>query len=342
MARIVHRHRLPSLAPAPGLRSPARHRARLFLVLAGVVAAVELWPAVNAAWLGVTDVVGEFADGAADGIPQRGDRRPAGRRALGAPAGATGQPVAVEGCADRRGRPARALSGRVDAGRPVRVPARATSMPITPSQRDRPAPRVRDDARDLGAVRGPEGCRRAARERRDRGARRRGGRHRDRRVRAVGGRGDRGGSRSAARHQPRLGARERRCTCSRSRCSAARAVAGALRRLDPRIAWRLGAVAAVSLAIVPVVSIGLTLARLALADGSRPSSCSRPSGSACSSAGRCSPSRWAWGWARCHDGPMDSVPGASGSRVPPAPSSPRHQPSRRSRHRLAGQDLHGR
>jgi hypothetical protein len=60
MARIVHRHRLPSLAPAPGLRRlPVA--GRVFLALAAVVAAVEVWPAVNAVWLGVTDILSEFA-----------------------------------------------------------------------------------------------------------------------------------------------------------------------------------------------------------------------------------------------------------------------------------------
>lgn len=60
MARIVHRHRLPSLAPAPGLRRlPVA--GRVFLGLAALVAAVELWPAAYAVWMGVTDVVGELA-----------------------------------------------------------------------------------------------------------------------------------------------------------------------------------------------------------------------------------------------------------------------------------------
>ncbi len=60
MARIVHRHRLPSLAPARGLRRlPVP--GRVFLVLAAVVAAVELWPAIDAIWLGVTDIVDELS-----------------------------------------------------------------------------------------------------------------------------------------------------------------------------------------------------------------------------------------------------------------------------------------
>jgi hypothetical protein len=40
---------------------------------------------------------------------------------------------------------------------------------------------------------------------------------------------------------------------------AARSLAGALRRLDPPVAWRLGAIAAISLAVVPVASVGLSV-----------------------------------------------------------------------------------
>lgn len=61
MGRIVHRRRLPSARTPSGIRRlPIVGRA--FLLIAVVVAAGELWPAINAAMLGVTDLVGQFAD----------------------------------------------------------------------------------------------------------------------------------------------------------------------------------------------------------------------------------------------------------------------------------------
>jgi hypothetical protein len=261
MARIVHRHRLPSLAPAPGIRRlPAR--GRLFLALAAVAAAVELWPAVNATWLGVTDVLGEFAsvlptafrNAAVVGLPAAVVwAQPRARRVnpwlwKGAVIVAVVQLARYP--ADRF---TRALIEAANVGEPgAAVPAFALASVVG---------LLLAFLTTLGIWALSEGLM-------DAGARL---------AKAViAGLGLAvvgivvvafGPSVMAAIQEggdPLLAVNLASVLVNALylfslALLAGRSVAGAIGRLDPRLAWRLGAVAAVSLAVVPVVSLGLTI-----------------------------------------------------------------------------------